>query len=322
MRRHGKVTLLPLSGTIGRPTTALSLPKALTAIVVTITMMILWLDSSRLSLESISRPSSVPLDSQPFSMNIPDVDPTLALPTAPTSHLGPPGLWNELAEALPTGRIADTPSMQQAQPQRDQEVSTTPLLLSGNTLLRLVPKAVPFEPATAIINTQLAVSVESPPIPEKVPTLISEGRPAISDVRGNLGPASVVTSEVVKDWLKDRWQAAKNMQGVPIPGPHWIEVDLERACKVFKVLVDYETAYSADYAVFGRNIDEGWISLADSKKGLLTLKPTNQHIVHELATDSSVSVRNVKLSIRSIATRWGVSVWRFQIWGVCADSSD
>jgi len=33
---------------------------------------------------------------------------------------------------------------------------------------------------------------------------VTEGMPATSDVRGNLGPASVVTSEVVADWLKDR----------------------------------------------------------------------------------------------------------------------
>ena len=49
-----------------------------------------------------------------------------------------------------------------------------------------------------------------------------------ASVRGNLGPASVVTSSRIDDWLKDRWQAAKNMQGTPISGAHWLEVDLER----------------------------------------------------------------------------------------------
>jgi len=38
----------------------------------------------------------------------------------------------------------------------------------------------------------------------KTDTLLSAGKPARSDVRGNLGQASVITSEVVKDWLKDR----------------------------------------------------------------------------------------------------------------------
>lgn len=48
--------------------------------------------------------------------------------------------------------------------------------------------------------------------------LQSEGCPATSDVRGNLGRPSVVTSPAVKDWLKDRWQAAVDMTGKPIRG--------------------------------------------------------------------------------------------------------
>jgi hypothetical protein len=36
--------------------------------------------------------------------------------------------------------------------------------------------------------------------------LVSENKPATSDVRGNLGPASCVTNETMTDWLADRWQ--------------------------------------------------------------------------------------------------------------------
>jgi len=65
-------------------------------------------------------------------------------------------------------------------------------------------------------------------------------------VRGNLAPPGVVTNGRANDWLKDRWQAragaarldarrgstqaAKNMQGAAIPGPHWLIVDLGRSC--------------------------------------------------------------------------------------------
>lgn len=59
------------------------------------------------------------------------------------------------------------------------------------------------------------------------PVLVSENCPASSDIIGNLGPASVITSEVTKDWLKDRWQAAANMRGEPVPGPHYLQVDLK-----------------------------------------------------------------------------------------------
>ncbi len=66
----------------------------------------------------------------------------------------------------------------------------------------------------------------------------------VSDVRGNLAHATVVTNEAaqvlllllllllfslckmtfVQDWLKDRWQAAADMNGTPLPGPHWLQV--------------------------------------------------------------------------------------------------
>eukprot|EP00961_Rhodomonas_salina_P057788 776565-Rhodomonas_salina.1 len=51
--------------------------------------------------------------------------------------------------------------------------------------------------------------------------LLSEGKPATSDVRGNLGAAQTVTSSKMDDWLKDRWQAASDMSGTPIEG-RWL----------------------------------------------------------------------------------------------------
>jgi hypothetical protein len=38
------------------------------------------------------------------------------------------------------------------------------------------------------------------------PILLSADRPVEADVRGNLGPPSVVTNEKMEDWLTDRWQ--------------------------------------------------------------------------------------------------------------------
>lgn len=40
--------------------------------------------------------------------------------------------------------------------------------------------------------------------------LLSVGKPASADVRGNLGPPQVVTDERVDDWLSDRWQGNVN----------------------------------------------------------------------------------------------------------------
>ena len=64
------------------------------------------------------------------------------------------------------------------------------------------------------------------------------------------------------DWLKDRWQAAKNMQGAPIPGAHWLLVDLEATCVVERIDVEFESAFARDYTLKGRSKSGAWVSLA------------------------------------------------------------
>lgn len=107
-------------------------------------------------------------------------------------------------------------------------------------------------------------------VPRK-PKLLSENKPVTADVRGNLGPPSVITSESTADWLKDRWQgmyrckscsvitvmqvwilscpAAKNMKGEPIPGEHWVEIDLEGQYHLEVVVIDWEVAYSHEWTL-------------------------------------------------------------------------
>ncbi len=46
-----------------------------------------------------------------------------------------------------------------------------------------------------------------------------------TDVRGNLGPASVLIQNQTTDWIKDRWQAASDMHGTNIHGPHYVQLD-------------------------------------------------------------------------------------------------
>jgi len=111
------------------------------------------------------------------------------------------------------------------------------------------------------------------------------------------------------------------------------QVDLGRPCSVSRFLVDWETAHAKDYAIEGwlassnsHNIGE-WITLADAshpRANLKTLSSAAQHVVHTLSASTPPSensgpglVSKVKLLIRRPATRWGVSVWRFQVWGNC-----
>ncbi len=51
------------------------------------------------------------------------------------------------------------------------------------------------------------------------------------------------------------YKAAKNMQGEPIPGEHWVTIDLEQDYVVRKVVIDWEQAYS-----------DQWTLLVNAKK--------------------------------------------------------
>lgn len=99
---------------------------------------------------------------------------------------------------------------------------------------------------------------------------LSCGLSANSDVQGNLGPPSVVTSQTVSNWLKDRWQAAKDMSGTPIPGPHWVTVGLDPSELLHTVVLDWETAFADDWTLSGRSsssssssLDGAWEILFD-----------------------------------------------------------
>lgn len=190
------------------------------------------------------------------------------------------------------------------------------------------------------LREDVVVAIEAPK--EAVieePIVLSLGRPATADVRGNLGPPDVVTNEDVADWLKDRWQAAKDLTGAPIPGEHWLEIDLQRVCTITKVMIDWEKAYSNAYTIVGRayikklndlgveTFQEVWVELAKSKQSR-ALAFDNTHIIHEAMISNDVSVylqpdkrmpippiRFVRLIIHRPAQQWGSSVWRFVIYG-------
>ena len=87
-----------------------------------------------------------------------------------------------------------------------------------------------------------------------------------SDVRGNLGPASVILQNPPgTNWIKDRWQAAGDMHGTAIPGQHWVQLDfgnlhshsrgrgrsrsLEMEMEIDRVVIDWEAAYAKDYRI-------------------------------------------------------------------------
>ena len=155
----------------------------------------------------------------------------------------------------------------------------------------------------------------SPPPPTAVlPRLLSTGRPAKASVRGNLAPASAVTSASTSDWLKDRWQAAADMNGTPIPGEHWVSIDLGGPHLVVSFVLDWETACADDYAVQALR-DGAWVTLPTA---LDARTKSKQHVVDTLSVRvgrPALKARHFRVLIRRPATRWGVSLWRLEIWG-------
>lgn len=110
------------------------------------------------------------------------------------------------------------------------------------------------------------------PSTSEEPISRSKGVAVTCDVRGNLGPCSVVVQDPPgSDWLKDRWyessalsilifsssienayrQAASDMGGTAIKGVHWIVLDFGRLVKVHQVILDWETAFARAYRLEG-----------------------------------------------------------------------
>jgi len=93
---------------------------------------------------------------------------------------------------------------------------------------------------------------QSSPKPFMKPHLVSRIPNKVlvtSDVRGNLGPASVVIqAKPGSDWIHDRWQAASDMHGTQIHGAHWVQLEFQDDTVVVdKIILDWETAYADEY---------------------------------------------------------------------------
>jgi len=204
---------------------------------------------------------------------------------------------------------------------------------------QLISRAnIPSHASTPVVPVVLPPEVPEPTVAPRAPVLLSRDHHVVSSVRGNLGPAAVVTSERMDDWLADRWQAARNMGGDPIPGQHWLIVDLVNASTVERVLIDWEVALSNDYTLEGCNValnafsngnadacsrcnaprTQQWRPIA-ARKDFVETGRSQHHIVHEsnkfFEATASQPYRCIKLAIRRPATRFGSSVWRLQVWG-------
>lgn len=159
-----------------------------------------------------------------------------------------------------------------------------------------------------------------------------------SDVRGNLGPASVIIQNPPgKNWINDRWQAASNMHGLSIPGQHWVVLDfiINTSRHITKVVIDWEAAYSNNYRVEVSEDNSNWCVLFDGNgKGQESMKDVKEygqspgvknktplHIVHTISLNEQqqqkqcASFRYLRVFIKNSPTGWGVSIWELDIYG-------
>jgi hypothetical protein len=178
--------------------------------------------------------------------------------------------------------------------------------------------------------------------------LISLDKPVTSDVKGNLVAASVLTkddslvsqhmngaSDMDRNliWLQERWQAARNMKGEPIPGRHWVEIDLQgenvMSSAIKKVELHWESAFAAHFTLLGRSADgQSWYKIGDQRDVVRTLRRP-QHVVMTLGNLPSPHsylgrlpvhagehglIRYLRLMLIKPGSRWGYSLWRVKIW--------
>eukprot|EP00946_MAST-07B_sp_MAST-7B-sp1_P003717 g3717.t1 len=154
------------------------------------------------------------------------------------------------------------------------------------------------------------------------PILLSSGCTATADARGNLGPASVVTSSNNDDWLKDRHQFASDMNGTPIPGKHWIQIDLHNDAlmpgDLTSAQLDWETAYAEAYVFECAPTSSGPYERREEESRRRVSPSAKGHVIDDIhfkPVDGEAGCRYVRLAIEHPATRWGASLYEIKIFG-------
>ena len=80
-------------------------------------------------------------------------------------------------------------------------------------------------------------------------------------------------------------------------------------------MLDWETARADEYELQARRGDGAWVTLPTVRT---KRTKTKQHVVDELAVkEVQAAAEEYRVLIRRPATSWGVSLWRFEVWGSC-----
>ena len=80
-----------------------------------------------------------------------------------------------------------------------------------------------------------------------------------------------------------------------------------------RIVLDWESAYANDYVLETRaRADAEWRVLRTER---VSRDKTKQHVVDVLRVLDTRAAPEFRVRIRRGATRWGVSLWRFEVWG-------
>ncbi|GMH65449.1 hypothetical protein TrRE_jg6707 [Triparma retinervis] len=112
------------------------------------------------------------------------------------------------------------------------------------------------------------------------------------------------------------------MTGAPIPGEHWVKVSFkEEVTRVDSVKITWEKADSNDWVVEYLGGGGEWEGIYDSREGKHgRIKVSDTVLVDEVKElgrrgEIRGGTKEVRLRIRKPNTRWGTSVWNWEIVG-------
>eukprot|EP00520_Triparma_pacifica_P013395 CAMPEP_0118664600 /NCGR_PEP_ID=MMETSP0785-20121206/18109_1 /TAXON_ID=91992 /ORGANISM="Bolidomonas pacifica, Strain CCMP 1866" /LENGTH=182 /DNA_ID=CAMNT_0006558537 /DNA_START=223 /DNA_END=768 /DNA_ORIENTATION=- len=156
------------------------------------------------------------------------------------------------------------------------------------------------------VVTESLVVIDPPPSPLSSVDLLPNSalhsslvKAVTSSVPGNLSPPTVILSSSKDDWLKDRWQAAKDMTGIAIPGEHWLAYEFNDPIGTIEyVEVAWEKADCKDWSLQYENENGEWVTCYESSQELHTrTAQTDTILVDKLSLTPPVKTNSAKLRL-------------------------
>ncbi|GAB2458881.1 family 20 glycosylhydrolase [Xylanimonas ulmi] len=121
-----------------------------------------------------------------------------------------------------------------------------------------------------------------------------------------------------------RWGSKYTRTTPPVmrydPTKEWVQLALAEPTYILKVVLDWEAAYPTEYDLQASKDGVEWTSLAT--KSTPVGAAADGHVLHELFVDTSEAYAFVRVQASATATRYGLSLYRFEVWDTPATSDD